>query len=186
MGKKLKEARPGKPEWTRPRKKDTKPESGETSRTERLAEMIPDAVRDPRKCAAPAKIRWVMADFLNLEIPEEMVGKPKLDDNGRPTYRDCNGWSIPGTDRCTSHGGSLPPVRAKAEKLLAESRDTLMNALIELALDETKDDNLRLRAIQWGLERAGFATGIKLDFTIAPWQEMLQKFAGEIEAEEGH
>lgn len=176
-------SRPGYPDWTSAVSSTVKPHSKRKSKSEELSELVPGATRDPRLCSRKAKQRWTRGED---DCPEEMYGLPKLDDNGRPMYRECRGTAVAGTDCCMAHGGSLPNIKKKAERLLEESRDVLMAALIDMALDETKDDNLRLRAIQWGLERSGFGPGVKIDLSLAPWQEMLQKFAGEIEAEEGH
>src|SRR4051794_5392370 len=71
-------------------------------------------------CSQPSVIRYEKDDY---SVPMEMWGVPQLDDNGERMYRRCRLPPIRGTDRCKSHGGSMPPSLKTAEELLAQCRD---------------------------------------------------------------
>jgi hypothetical protein len=162
-----------------------KPNSVKSKRLRTVEEMSEELGlstdgRDPRLCTKPSVLRYQKDD---AAVPPEMWGKPMLDDYGQRQYRPCGRYAMRGLDICSTHGGSLPAVRVSAEKLLAETRDRLMLGLLQIALDETVDTSNRLKAMMWGLERAGFQAGVTVSVGLQPWQEVLSSIKSQFEAD---
>lgn len=71
--------------------------------------------------------------------------------NGKP----CRKWAIQGGNVCATHGGKAIQVVQKARIRVQNHADKLMRTELEFAYDETKDANVRLKAVQDALNRAG-------------------------------
>jgi len=68
----------------------------------------------------------------------------------------CQAYAIRGATVCAAHGGRAPQVRAKARARLDAAADSVMAALIKIALDEREDTAHRLVAMRDLLDRAGY------------------------------
>jgi hypothetical protein len=71
--------------------------------------------------------------------------------NGTP----CKANAIKGSNVCRVHGGSAPQVKAKAQQRLLAAADDAAAVLVQIIMDESKPDNVRVTAIKDLLDRAG-------------------------------
>lgn len=95
--------------------------------------------------------------------------------NGQP----CRRWAIVGGTVCATHGGKARQVVQKARIRVMNHADKLMRTELEFAYDETKDPNLRLKAITDSLNRAGLQpiTVVEVGPT-KPFEEIFDDLAG--------
>jgi hypothetical protein len=131
---------------------------GKGNRTFRLADLSPR-----QKCVGKVYLK-------------DEEGHRLVDEAGQWIWRPCGNWPLRGSTVCRFHGANAAVLK-KAEEQLKAARDELMALLLGIARDESQSANDRLKAITWGLERAGFKGGINFDVH-APepkYIEMLRK-----------
>lgn len=114
-----------------------------------------------RRCAGRAYIR-------------DEEGRYIIGENKKPLMRPCANWAIKGGTVCVSHGGGTGVIRRKAELRLLSAADSVIGALIQIALDQSNDAASRVKAINSVLDRAGVKAGQEITVTVPEWQRLLR------------
>lgn len=78
----------------------------------------------------------------------------------------CLNYAIKGASVCRMHGGAAPQVRRAAQVRLLMQADTLMAALLKIALDPKLPVQHRLVAIRDGLDRANLSGTQTVELTV--------------------
>ena len=78
----------------------------------------------------------------------------------------CLNYAIKGATVCRMHGGAAPQVRRAAQVRLLMQADTLMAALLKIALDPKMPVQHRLVAIRDGLDRANLSGTQSVELTV--------------------
>lgn len=91
-----------------------------------------------------------------------------LGSNNHQLKRPCARQKILGGNVCISHGGGIERVRKAAELRLVGAADSLIGALINIALDAKQDGRARVQAINSALDRAGIkgVTQVEIDIPL--------------------
>jgi len=75
-------------------------------------------------------------------------------------------YAIKGASVCRMHGGAAPQVRRAAQVRLLMQADTLMAALLKIALDPKMPVQHRLVTIRDGLDRANLSGTQSVELTV--------------------
>ena len=78
---------------------------------------------------------------------------------------NCKANAIKGSNVCRVHGGSAPQVKAKAQQRLLAAADDAAAVLVQIIMDESKPDNVRVTAIKDLLDRAGLKPVEQIEVT---------------------
>jgi hypothetical protein len=120
-----------------------------------------------RRCTGHSRIR-------------DEEGRYIVDTNGDVLLRPCAKWTILGGKVCATHGGGVETVKAMAKLRLVSAADSLVGALISIALDTKTDAKARVQAINSALDRVGISGTINISAEIPKYKEMLnQMFSDE-------
>jgi len=103
-------------------------------------------------------------------------GRRIIDSEGAILTRPCSAWRMRGSNVCGSHGGLTDGGKAIAQRRLTEAADMTAGHLIKLIEDAAGliPDDIRLRAINSLLDRAGIKGGVEVTIEAPEWQQMLR------------
>lgn len=105
-------------------------------------------------------------------------GRHIIDKDGLTLVRPCLGWRIPGLTVCVKHGGGPQHVLAAAKRRLLAAVDPAIGHLINIAVRDGVDPEVRLRAIVQILDRVGIRGGVEVSVETPEWQAMLRDLFG--------
>lgn len=105
-------------------------------------------------------------------------GRHIIDKDGLTLVRPCLGWRIPGLTVCIKHGGGPQHVLAAAKRRLLAAVDPAIGHLINIAIRDNTDPEVRLRAIVQILDRVGIRGGVEVSVETPEWQAMLRDLFG--------
>lgn len=95
------------------------------------------------------------------------------------TGEPCKRPPMLGGNVCYHHGGAAPQVKAKAQRRLEQSCDSLVQKLLGMALDGDVPDHVALAAIRDALDRAmGKATATVEVSTKPAWEQVMNDIVG--------
>lgn len=120
----------------------------------------------------------------------DMAGMYIVDCDWNRLTRPCLGIPIRGANVCRAHGGSIPAVRAAAERALAEASEVVALRLIGLTAPKDELDALiahkdRISAANSVLDRAGIKGGVDVEVNVPGFKKVLDKlFADDAPTEE--
>ena len=129
--------------------------------------------RGTRRCTGIAYVRDERGGYL-LDLDLVRLQRPCL-------RNPLNGANV-----CDKHGGQVAHVREAANARIAEAAEKAATTLITLTdprdeLGEVVDQNVRVKAANSVLDRAGIKTGVDVEVTIPGYKKVLDKLFGEEE-----
>lgn len=92
--------------------------------------------------------------------------------------RPCSKPPIQGGDVCIPHGGGITRVKHAAEMRLLGAADSVIGALIEIALDAKADPKARVQAINSVLDRAQIKGVTQIELDIPLYKEVAKNAFG--------
>lgn len=98
--------------------------------------------------------------------------------------RPCLAAPLNGAQICQKHGGQVASVREAAQRRLSHAAEKAANTLITLTdpkdeLGEPVEQNVRVKAANSVLDRAGVKAGVDLEVTIPGYKDVLQQMFGD-------
>ncbi|ULP48608.1 hypothetical protein [Mycolicibacter virginiensis] len=95
------------------------------------------------------------------------------------TGEPCKRPPMLGGNVCYHHGGAAPQVKAKAQRRLEQSCDSLVQKLLGMALDGDVPDHVALAAIRDALDRAMGKATATVEVSAKPaWEEVMNDIVG--------
>jgi hypothetical protein len=108
----------------------------------------------------------------SLSKVRDNEGRPILNKDNQFLVRPCSKPAIHGGTVCMVHGGGRKAVQKAAEMRLLNAADSVIGALIGIALDTKQDAKARVQAINSVLDRAGIKGGSTITLDIPAYKEI--------------
>lgn len=123
--------------------------------------------KEGSRCSGESKIR-------------DAEGRYVIGSDNKEILRPCAKPTILGGKVCVSHGGGVERVRNAANMRLLAAADSVIGALITIAMDTKQDARARVQAINSVLDRAGVKGTINVNIEVSKYKEMMQEmFTGD-------
>jgi hypothetical protein len=113
-----------------------------------------------------------------------------IDLDGVRLQRPCLSPPLHGARVCQRHGGQLTNVKEAAERVIGEAAEKAAFTLVTLTdprdeLGEVVEQNVRVKAANSVLDRAGIKAGAAIEVTVPGYKKVLEQlFTEDVEAEE--
>lgn len=133
------------------------------------------ATGEIRRCSGEAYIRDERGGYI-------------LDAEWHRIRRPCLANPSTGATVCQSHGGRIPAVRAKAQRVITEASEVVALRLVGLTATKDEDGDtiehkVRLAAANSVLDRAGIKGGVEIEVTLPGYKKIMGAMFGAEEAE---
>jgi hypothetical protein len=129
--------------------------------------------KEDKRCHGMSKIR-------------DHEGRYVIGKDNKELLRPCARPTIIGGDVCVAHGGGVEHVRNAANLRLLAAADSVIGALIVIAMDTKEDSRARVQAINSVLDRAGVKGTLNVSIEVSKYKEMMKEmFSGDWGSSEG-